>query len=168
MDFKSRPEAARRSRAIGDESSQESPSENPKRSRWVLVSVVVVALLAVSIAYYEYSAYGHTVISTTIVSGTITKIVTTSPPSTNNYLAGIGGSAASAGASLVTISVGKVSFTQVVPCSPVSGYTVGQTLQVADQLLRSGAHSYAPDVGCKGSLSPFEALHLTQTATSTA
>ena len=46
------------------------------------------------------------------------------------------------------------------------------TVQVADQLLRSGAHQYAPDVSCKGAVSPFKALYphgyiATTTATTT-
>jgi hypothetical protein len=114
----------------------------------VVALVVVVTLVAASISYYEYSSYESTVLQTTVVMGVITNIAGSLPSSP--------GSTAVSGESLVTISIGSDSFQRIVPCSPLPiGYNIGTTIQVADQLLRSGQHQYYPDIACKGGASPF-------------
>jgi hypothetical protein len=126
----------------------------------IVASVVVVALVVASVGYYEYSSYEGTVLSTTVVTGKITNMQGTPIPTPSP------GTTTQSGATLVTISVGSDSFTQIVPCSPVRGYTFGQTLKVADQILRSGEHQYVPDIACRGSQSPFASLHLSTTTSS--
>jgi hypothetical protein len=171
LDFdKSRLASARRSTENGADISQESETDVPKRNRKILIAAVVILVLVGStIGYYEYSGYEHGVLSTSVYLGTISNIVSTSAPSSSNPLGNIGGSSANSGASLVTIKFGSTSFTQIVPCSTqVKGafpYAVGQTLKVAEQQLRDGGVAYAPDMACKGSVSPYAALHITQTVT---
>jgi hypothetical protein len=122
-------------------------------NRRVLISVVVVALVVASVGYYEYSSYEQTVLQTSVVTGKISNIQGTPIPLPTP------GKSATGGASLVTVSIGSISFVQIMPCSPVKGAFVGETVQVADQLLRSGQHQYAPDIACSGSASPFRSVY---------
>lgn len=129
-----------------------------------VAAIVVVALVVASIGFYEYSAYESTALDTTVVTGKITNIQGTPVPTPQP------GVTATSGASLVTIKVGSDSFQQIVPCSPIRGYNVGDSIQVADQLLRSGAHQFAPDIACRGGVSPFRAIYphgYTSTSTAT-
>jgi hypothetical protein len=119
----------------------------------VIASVVVVALVVASIGYYEYSSYESAVLQTSVVMGNIKNIVGTAIPTPTP------GVTTTSGSALVTISIGSVSFDQIVPCSPVKGYNIGDKIQVADQLLRSGQHQYSPDIACKGSMSPFRTIY---------
>jgi hypothetical protein len=123
----------------------------------VALSLVVVALVVVSIGYYEYTAYAQTPVQTTVVTGKITGIQSSGIPK--------GANGATAGATYFTISLNSTSFSYLMPCVTFPYYS-GMSIKVADQLLSSGAHQYLPDLACKGSVSPFKALHLTQTTTS--
>lgn len=150
----------------------------------VIISLVVVALLVISVGYYEYSSYEQTAVQTTVVTGKITNIMSSAagpgglalpgavappgaaPPGAAPQAPAVKTTTSNAGVSIVTISVGSGNFSTLFQCSPVRGYSVGQTVKVADQLLRSGQHSYAPDVACPGTPSPFQSLHLAQTTAS--
>jgi hypothetical protein len=120
-------------------------------------AVVVVVIIALSIGYYEYSGYEQTVISTTVVTGKITGLQSSAIPK--------GANGATTGATYVTIKVGNSTFNQLISCVTFP-YFQGMTVTVADQLLRSGQHQYAPDIACKGQVSAFKSLHLSSTTTS--
>jgi len=124
----------------------------------VIVSLVVVSLVVGSIGFYEYSAFAQTPVQTTVVTGKITGIQSSGIPK--------GANGATTGASYFTISPdNSTSFSYLLPCVTFPYYS-GMSVKVADQLLSSGAHQYLPDIACKGSVSVFKALHLTQTSTS--
>jgi len=124
----------------------------------VVVSLVVVAIVVVSIGYYEISAFGQTPVQTKVLTGKITSIQSSGIPK--------GANGATTGATYLTITLNSTtSFSYLIPCVTFPYYT-GVSVQVADQLLANGQHQYVPDVACKGSVSPFKSLHLTQTTTS--
>lgn len=140
--------------------------------RKLIVSALVIVVILVS-AYYALSAYGGSVVQTTVVTGTITTVQlpssTPGAPAAGNLggpaptpVPAIGGSSS---LTYVVISVGSTSITQALACSSVR-YTVGQTVKVADQLLRDGQHRYFPDVACRGQLSPFQSVSVSQTTNS--
>jgi hypothetical protein len=147
------------------------------RSRFMgkkfIVSALVVIVVLAS-AYYVVSANGGSVVQTTVVTGTITTIqLPSSGAGAAPAAGGLGGPAPAAvpavggGSTLtyVVISVGPTSITQALPCSNIQ-YTVGQTVKVADQQLRDGQHRYFPDVACRGQLSPFRSVDVSQTTNS--
>lgn len=147
------------------------------RSRFMgkrfIVSALAVLVLLVS-AYYAVSAYGESVVQTTVDTGTIATIqLPTSAPGAAPAAGNLGGPApppvpalgGSSALTYVVISVGSASITQTLPCSTVH-YTVGQTVKVADQQLRDGQHRYFPDVACRGQLSPFQSVNISQTTNS--
>ena len=123
----------------------------------VVVSLVVVAIVVGSIGYYEISAFGQTPVQTTVLTGKITGIQSSGIPK--------GANGATTGATYFTISLNSTSFSYLLPCVTFPYYS-GMSVQVADQLLSNGQHQYLPDIACKGSVSPFKSLHLTQTSTS--
>ncbi|MDA4118612.1 MAG: hypothetical protein OK455_09740 [Thaumarchaeota archaeon] len=120
----------------------------------ILASIVLVVVVVSIIGYYEYSTSEGGVVQTTVVSGKITSLQSSAIPA--------GANGATSGATYVTITVGSTSFSQLISCVTFP-YFVGMTIQVADQTLRSGQHHYSPDIACKGSVSPFKSLHLSQT-----
>src|ERR1700733_15948873 len=99
-----------------------------------VVAVIVVAIVLVSlVGYYEYSSYERGVVQTSIVTGDIKGIQISSAGGGFAIGGGGGKGASTSGISLVTISVGSASFTQVLACiSPT--LSSGQKVQVADQL----------------------------------
>ncbi len=123
----------------------------------VVVSVILVLVIISAVGYYEYSMYEQTVVQTTVVMGKITGIQSSAIPK--------GANGATTGATYVTVSAGSASFSQLISCVTFP-YYVGMSVQVADQLLRSGQHQYFADIACKGSVSPFKNLQLTQTSSS--
>ena len=132
-----------------------------------VAAVIVVAIVLVSlVGYYEYSTYERAVVQTSIVNGDIKGIETTSGGGGGLAIGGGGAKGAStSGISLVTVSVGSTSFTQVLACiSPT--LSSGGKVQVADQLLRDGQHKYIANIACPGSAHPFDSLHITQTSSS--
>lgn len=156
---------------------EETESSVVTMKKRIIASIVVAALVVGVLAYYEYSSYEGAVLQTTVVSGKITGIEASGPggggvpaPAPGGAVAGApaGGAktTSAGGVSFVTISVPGDSFTQELGCGTLP-YFSGQTVQVADQLLRSGQHQYAPDIACKGDTSQFKSLHLTSTSTST-
>jgi len=152
----------------------------------VIGSLVLVILVVSIVGYYEYSAYGSVVVSTTVVTGKITNDQASGSGLPGGAAGGLGGivgglgggaqapkpastttrastttkstTSTASGLSFITIAVGTDSFTQILSCG-TNAYYAGMTVQVADQLLRNGAHQYAPDVACKGAISPFKALY---------
>jgi hypothetical protein len=124
--------------------------------------VVVLAVIAVIVigyaGYLGVSSYEGAVVSTSVTTGKVTNIQSSSSviSSGNQVVPPV---------TRVTITVGSTSFDAVLSCSSTS-YRVGNTVKVADQLLRSGAHQYAPDVACKGDVSPFQALYPSSTTSS--
>jgi hypothetical protein len=142
----------------------------------IIASIVVAAIVVATLGYYEYSSYENAVLDTTVISGKITGIEASGPGGAGAPAPGLGGAAAGApaggaktssagGVSFITISVPSGSFTQELGCGTLP-YFSGQTVQVADQTLRSGQHQYSPDIACKGDVSSFKSLHLTSTTTS--
>jgi hypothetical protein len=134
-----------------------------KRVAAVLVVVIVLVSLA---GYYEYSSYERAVVQTSIVNGDIKGIETSSGGGGGLAIGGGGAKGATtSGISLVTVSVGSTSFTQVLACiSPT--LTSGEKVQVADQLLRNGQHEYIANIACPGNTYPFKSMHITQTSSS--
>jgi hypothetical protein len=132
---------------------------NKKVSAVIVVVIVLVSL----VGYYEYSSYERSVVQTSVVNGNIKGIETTSGG--GGFAIGGGGAkgASTSGISLVTVSVGPASFTQVLACiSPT--LSSGEKVQVADQLLRNGQHKYVANIACPGSTYPFNSMHITQTS----
>jgi len=124
----------------------------------VAVSLVVVAIVVGSIGYYEISAFGQTPVQTSVLTGKITGIQSSGIPK--------GANGATTGATYFTIALNSTtSFSYLMPCVTFPYYS-GMSIPVADQLLSNGQHQYLPDLACKGSVSPYKALHLTQTSTS--
>ena len=156
----------------GHEETAEEPRSGLRGRKFILSAIVIVVVLVS--AYYAVSAYGGSVVQTTVVTGTITTVQLPSstpgaaPPAGNlggpapTPVPGLGGSSS---LTYVVISVGSTSITQALACSSVR-YTVGQTVKVADQLLRDGQHRYFPDVACRGQLSPFQGVNVSQTTNS--
>ena len=143
------------------------------RGKKFIFSALVVIVLLVS-AYYVVSVYGESVVQTTVVIGTITTVqLPSSSPGAAPAAGNLGGPAplpvpavgGSSSLTYVVISVGSTSITQALPCSSVH-YAVGQTVKVADQLLRDGQQRYFPDVACRGQLSPFQSVNVSQTTNS--
>ena len=166
----------------------------------VIGSLVVVILVVSVVGYYEYTGYESVVVSTSVVTGKITNdqasgagmpggaggiggivggigggapkpaTTTTTRPSTSTTSRSTTSTAS--GLSFITITVGTDSFTQILSCG-TNAYYAGMSVQVADQLLRSGGHQYAADVACKGQVSAFKVLYphgytaTTSTSTST-
>jgi hypothetical protein len=158
-------------------SGEQEENAEESRSRFMgkkfIISALVVIVLLVS-AYYVVSAYGGSVVQTTVVTGTIATVqLPSSAPGAAPAAGNLGGPAAppvpavGGGSTLtyVVISVGSTSITQALPCSNVH-YTVGQTVKVADQQLRDGQHRYFPDVACRGQISPFQSVSVSQTTNS--
>jgi hypothetical protein len=156
-------------------SGEDEATAEESRSRFMgkkfIVSALVIVVLLVS-AYYVVSVYGGSVVQTTVVTGTITTIqLPSSAPGAAPAAGNLGGAAplpALGGSSTLTyvvISVGSTSITQALPCSNVQ-YRVGQTVRVADQQLRDGQQRYFPDVACRGQLSPFQSVKVSQTTNS--
>lgn len=142
-----------------------------------LIGLVVLVVIVVGIGgYYEITQYNSGVVSTTVVNGQITGIVL------SNANAGAGGVLANAlgqaagggvvkaqstsGASLITISVGSVSFEQIIACNK-STYYNGETVQVADELLKGGGHTYIANIACTGGVLPFHTMNLSTATTVT-
>jgi hypothetical protein len=161
----------------GSMSYEREETAEDSRSRFMgkkfIASALVVIVLLVS-AYFVVSFYGGSVVQTTVVTGTITTIqLPSSAPGAAPAAGNLGGPAPAAvpalgGSSTLTyvvISVGSTSITQALPCNNVQ-YTVGQTVKVADQQLRDGQHRYFPDVACRGQLSPFRSVNVSQTTNS--
>jgi hypothetical protein len=117
-----------------------------------LVGVIAVAALG----YVGYNYFEGAVVQTSVVTGNVTAV-----DSSSTQLAGSG---PVPNISRVTVKVGSDSFDVVLSCSPAP-YKVGQTVQVADQLLRGGQHQYSADVACRGGVSPFHTLYPAQTNT---
>jgi hypothetical protein len=138
----------------------------------VIIPVVLAVIIAVA-GYYGISAYEQSVVQTSVVTGKITLVeLPTSGPGAGAAAqmgnpGAIGVAAAGGGRygfAYVTISVPSGSFIHALTCSSLP-YAVGQSVRVADQLLRNGQHQYAPDIACRGTVSPFASLHLTTTTT---
>jgi hypothetical protein len=160
-----------RSMSGGEESGEESGSRFLRKK--VIIPVVLAVIIGVA-GYYEISLYEQGVVQTSVVTGKITQVqLPTSGPGAGaakeiGNPGAIGVAAAGGGnygLTYVTISVPSGSFTQTFSCS-VLAYSVGQTVKVADQLLRSGQHVYSPDVACRGTVSAFQSLHITNTTSS--
>ena len=148
----------------GDES-----SSGFSRRRKIVVSIVIVVILVAAVGFV-YPSYEQQVVSTTVVTGKISSVNASTPagpvPGVAPGAVPALGAAPSTGAiTYVTISVPSGSFTQILACG-TSSYYAGQTVHVADQLLRSGQHQYVPDIACKGSVSAFKSLQITSTSTS--
>jgi len=120
-------------------------------NRRVIASIVFAVVGVSVVGYYESSRYEGNVVQTSVVTGKITGVQSTG--------------AAGNGLSIVTVSVGSASFTQPMSCGTVP-YYVGETVLVADQLLRSGQHQYSSDVACNGGVSPYQSLISAQTVSS--
>jgi hypothetical protein len=134
----------------------------------VIASIVLVIVVVSVLGLYEFSVYEQGVVQTSVVMGTVTSVQASGPQAAGGLFAAAGAKkAASSGVSIITITVGSVSFTQVLGCGTLPAYN-GETVQVADQLLRSGQHQYLPDIACKGSVSPFKSLHITSTSSTSA
>jgi hypothetical protein len=123
-----------------------------------ILAVFVVVVIVGAVGYYEYTGYEQQVVQTTVVMGKITGIQSSGIPK--------GANGATTGATYVTIAVGSDSFSQLISCVTFP-FFVGQSVQVADQLLRSGQHQYYPDIACRGQVSAFKSLHISQTSTTT-
>jgi len=126
---------------------------------------------------YEYSTYEGAVVKTTVVSGKITNYQVTNSAGGGAVIGGgLAGAAggqpgavkvgangvkttSTAGSALITIQVGSTSFSIIIGCIS-SPYYAGMTIQVADELLRSGSHQYVPNIACKGSVLPFTSMHI--------
>ena len=120
----------------------------------VLVGVIAVAALG----YFGYNYYEGAVVQTSVIPGKVTVV-----DSSSTQLAGSG---PVPNISRVTVTVGSDSFDVVLSCSPAP-YKVGQTVQVADQLLRGGQHQYSADVACRGDVSPFRSIYPAQNTNTT-
>ena len=157
----------------GEAEQTEAGSGSRFRGRKFIISVVAIIVLLAS-AYFVVSVYGGSVVQTSVVTGTITTIQL--PSSAGGAAPGagaLGGPAPAAvpavgGSSSLTyvvISVGSTSITQVLACSNTP-YTVGQTVKVGDEQLRDGQQRYFPDVACRGQLSPFQSMKISETTNS--
>lgn len=145
-------------------------------NKGVIAAVIVLLVVVSAVGYYEYSGYQQAVVQTSVVTGTITSIQAASAGTAGAVPGQAGGGALGqaggagvkgpiTGSEFVTISIGSVSFTQVLPCT-TAPYRDGVTVRVADQLLRSGQHQYVADIACRGGVSPFASLHINQTSSS--
>ncbi len=139
----------------------------------VIIPVVLIIVVALG-GYYGISTYEQAVVQTSVVTGSITQVqLPTSGPGAGAAgdmgNPGLQGVAAAGGGSYgftyISISVPSGTFVQTLTCTALP-YSVGQTVMVADQLLRNGQHVYTPDVACRGQVSPFMSLHLSTTTSS--
>ena len=159
--------------ASGEQEETGEESGSRFMGRKFIVSALLIIVLLVS-AYYVVSAYEDSVVQTTVVTGTITTIqLPSSSPGAAPAAGNLGGPAplpvpavgGSSALTYVVISVGSTSITQILPCSSVQ-YKAGQTVKVADQQLRDGQQRYFPDVACRGQVSPFQSVNVSQTTNS--
>jgi len=166
--------------APGKKASSDEQNESGRELRSTVmnkrvIASVVLAIVILSVGYYGFSGYEQGVVQTSVVTGMVTGVQSTGGTigpgvaQQNGNLANIAAAQAGGGGeyglSYLTISVGSESFTQTLRCG-VSPYYGGETVQVADQLLRNGQHRYFPDTACSGAVSPFQSLHLSQTNSS--
>ncbi len=129
----------------------------PRFSRKKVLATIAIVVAISAFAYYEYSAYEGAIVQTSVVTGKVTAV--------NNSSSAPAGPGLVPSMSSVTVTIGSSSVSQFLLCSPAP-YRVGQSVQVADQLLRSGQHQYAPDVACRGAVSPFKSVMAKTTTTS--
>jgi hypothetical protein len=152
-----------------DQEAKEASGSRFMRPKVIIPVVIIVFVLLAG--FFEVSAYEQGVVQTTVVTGTITTVQ--APAQSQAALPAPGAAPAAAvpavgGSNSLTyvgISVGSASITQALACSNVR-YAAGQTIKVADEQLRDGAHRYLPDVACRGMMSPFQTAMSSQTTTS--
>jgi hypothetical protein len=150
---------------------EEEPSSRIGNKK-VLIPVILVVIIAGAAGYYLYTNYEQAVVQTSVVTGKITAVqaqgnaIGPGNAMQGGNPGGLGGGAKSSGLTYVTITVGSTSFIESLPCT-TAPYATGQSVQVADQLLRSGQHVYSPDVACRGAISAFKSLHITTSRSST-
>jgi hypothetical protein len=135
----------------------EEEDEDPRMSRrrlLFLIGIIVVGIIGL-LVFVQYSAYEHQVVNTTLETGSIASIKadTVSVNGLNNNNGQINGANAaqveSISTSLVNVTLGSSSFSVSLPCSPTP-YRAGQSVNIDDNTLRNGAHTYVADLACKG------------------